>query len=167
MSTVRQMLETHEKAIVAKLNALREQITPLEQELLDVRMAKQALDRESPATRQPQFALARPSILKVQDAVSHTTADPVVQTTDAARSPYARFTIKELVVKALAEHFPNGATANQMLDVFSNVWGRGDIVRTSLSPQLSRLKEQHRIIRQGHIWHLRRPRTDEKTAADQ
>lgn len=167
MPTVREMLDDHEKAIVAKLNSLRDQITPLEQELLDVRMAKQALERESQSGRQPQLALARPNMLRVHDAISSSTTAPVVQTTDASRSPYSRFTIKDLVLKALADHFPNGATANQMLDLFANVWGRGNIARTSLSPQLSRLKDEHRIRREGHTWHLRRPRADEKTAADQ
>jgi hypothetical protein len=163
MSRVRELLDLHEKDIVAKLKALRDQITPLEQELLDVRMAQQALQRETAGNREPQLALARPGMLKVHDATSATTAGPVVQTTDASRSPYSRFTIKELVIKALAEHFPRGATANQMLDLFANVWGRGNIIRTSLSPQLSRLKEEGRIIRDGHTWHL----AHTKTAADQ
>lgn len=161
------MLDDHESAILAKLKSLHDQITPLEQELLDVRMAKGALQREAAAGRDPQLALANPTMLNVEGAVSKSTVEPVVQTTNAVRSPYYRFTFKELVLKALAEHFPQGATANQMLDLFANVWGRGDIVRTSLSPQLSRLKEENRIFREGHVWHLRRPRTNEQAAADQ
>jgi hypothetical protein len=167
MPSVREMLDEHEKIIVAKLKALREQITPLEQELLDVRMAKGALQRDAAAAREPQLALAKPGMLVVADAISKSTAAPVIPTTDATRSPYFRFTYKELVLKALMEHFPNGATANQMLDLFANVWGRGDIMRTSLSPQLSRLKDENRIFREGHVWHLRRPRQTEKTATDQ
>jgi hypothetical protein len=167
MSNVREMLDRHEKELAAKLQALRDMITPVEQELLDVRLAKAALQREAAASRQPQLALAKPGMLQVHDAVSGSTAAPIVQTTDATRSPYYRFTFKELVLKALAEHFPQGATANQMLDLFENVWGRSDVVRTSLSPQLSRLKDENRIFREGRVWHLRRHRPDEKTAADQ
>lgn len=167
MPSVREMLDDHENAILAKLKSLHDQITPLELELNDVRMAKKALQSDAPNVRQPQLALAGSATLKVHDAVSATTAEHVVQTTDYTRSPYARLTIKELVLKALAEHFPRGATANQMLHVFANVWGRGDIARTSLSPQLSRLKEESRIIREGHVWHLRHARSPEKTAADQ
>jgi hypothetical protein len=167
MPSVREMLEEHEKAIVAKLKALRDQITPLEQELLDVRMAKGALQRDAAIAREPQLALARPTMVRVHSVTSDTATTNVIPTTDATRSPYFRFTFKELVVKALAEHFPQGATANQMLDLFANVWGRGDIVRTSLSPQLSRLKDENRIFREGHVWHLRRHRSGEKTAADQ
>lgn len=165
MLSVREMLEEHEKTIVAKLKALRDQITPLEQELLDVRMAKGALQRE--ASREPQLALAKPAMVQAYDAISKSHTAPVIPTTDATRSPYSRFTFKELVLKALAEHFPQGATANQMLDLFANVWGRGDIARTSLSPQLSRLKDENRIFREGHTWHLKHPRHDAKTAADQ
>jgi hypothetical protein len=167
MPNVRQMLEDHEREILAKLRSLHDQITPLELELNDVRMAKAALQADTANVRQPQLALAGSATLKVDSAVSGASAEHVVQTTDFTRSPYARLTIKELVLKALAEHFPRGGTANQMLHVFANVWGRGDIVRTSLSPQLSRLKDENRIIRDGHVWHLRHPRTPEKTAADQ
>jgi hypothetical protein len=167
MPNVRRMLEDHEREILAKLKSLHDQITPLELELNDVRMAKGALQPDAANVRQPQLALAGSATLKVDDAVSATTVEHVVLTTDFTRSPYARLTIKELVLKALAEHFPRGATANQMLQVFANVWGRGDIIRTSLSPQLSRLKDENRIIREGHVWHLRHPRPSEKTAADQ
>ena len=54
-------------------------------------------------------------------------------------SPYENFTMKQLVVKALAEHFQNGATAKQLREFFRDAWGR-EIERANLSPQLSRLK---------------------------
>lgn len=167
MPGVRELLDQREKETVAKLKALRDQITPLEQELWDIRVAKGALQRDTAAQREPQLALAKPAMIKVDNATSKSATAPVIPTTDPTRSPYFNFTFKRLVVKALADHFPQGATANQMLDLFANVWGRGDIVRTSLSPQLSRLKRENRIFNEGHVWHLRRPRTDEKTAADQ
>ena len=56
----------------------------------------------------------------------------------AAPSPYANLTMKELVVKALREHFHQGATTRQLLEFFRDAWGR-EIERTSLSPQLTRL----------------------------
>jgi len=162
------MLEAHERDIVDRLSALRAQITPLEQELHEVRMAKAALQRETANSREPQLALANPAHVKAADADARSVATPVVLTTNFERSPYAHLTIKQLVLKALREHFPEGATANQMLDVFANVWGRGEIARTSLSPQLSRLKEDdHLIFRRGHVWHLRNPPLDEKTAVGQ
>lgn len=72
-----------------------------------------------------------------------------------ANPEYQNLTMKELVLRALEEHFPEGATAQQMLDLFANRWGRTDIVRTSLSPQLSRLKnDDQKIILDGRVWKL-------------
>lgn len=161
VTSVRQILGDHERALVERLDALRSQIIPLEQELLEVRLAKSALPKEGGSSDQPRLALAHPNSSKVAGSAS-----PVL-TTDPYRSPYYRFTMKQLVVRALMEHFPKGATANQLLDLFANVWGRGDIARTSLSPQLSRLREEGLIFRNGHVWHLRHARAEEKAAADQ
>jgi hypothetical protein len=65
-------------------------------------------------------------------------------------------TMKQLVVKALSEHLENGATANEMLDFFARKWGRTEIMRTSLSPQLSRLKEDGAIRLEGKVWKINR-----------
>ena len=66
----------------------------------------------------------------------------------------AKLTIKELALKALHEHLWNGATSNQLIEVFVHKWGRDDIARTSLSPQLTRLKEEGMITLQGRQWFL-------------
>lgn len=166
MSNVRRFLDEHERTLKERISALRSEIVPLEQELLEVRMAKSALHKDDGAS-EPRLALASPGALRIHDAVSSSDASHIVLTTDPFRSPYFQLTMKQLVMKALAEHYPNGATANQMLDLFANVWGRGDIVRTSLSPQLSRLKDDRLISRVGHIWRLRQNTIDEKAATDQ
>lgn len=62
--------------------------------------------------------------------------------------------LKELTVKALSERFTNGATAAQLIEFFSEAWGRRDIVRSSYSPQLSRLKHDGVVILQGKVWSL-------------
>jgi len=61
-------------------------------------------------------------------------------------------TIKELVLKALDEHLPNGATSQDFLEVFAREWGRNDIKRTSLSPQLTRLKSENKLVMAGRVW---------------
>lgn len=66
----------------------------------------------------------------------------------------AKLTIKELALKALNEHLWNGATSAQLIEVFVQKWGRDDIARTSLSPQLTRLKEEGLITLQGRQWFL-------------
>jgi hypothetical protein len=65
--------------------------------------------------------------------------------------------MKELTQKALAEAFPNGASANDLIFYFKKKWGRDDIVRSSLSPQLSRLRAEGLIRRDGRLWLLAQP----------
>jgi hypothetical protein len=74
--------------------------------------------------------------------------------------------MKQLVLKALEEHFPNGATAIQLIDFFHNAWGRTDVIRSSLSPQLSRLKVEKDIILSGKTWTLAAPKNAEAPAED-
>ncbi len=61
-------------------------------------------------------------------------------------SPYDHLTMKQLVVKALEEHFHDGATTRQLLDFFRDAWGR-EVERTNLSPQISRLYHDEEIGR--------------------
>ncbi|HEV2815836.1 MAG TPA: hypothetical protein VGW40_01235 [Allosphingosinicella sp.] len=171
MVNVRSLLDDHEASIEERIAVLRAELVPLERELFEVRLAKAALERGFPSREQPQLAFlkgARPS-----GPASHVDVwrqRIVSSAAIAPRSPYARLTIKELVRKALSEHFTHGATANQLLELFANAWGRTDVVRTSLSPQLSRLRQERVLFREGQVWRLRT--TDnvnhsEKTAADQ
>lgn len=62
-------------------------------------------------------------------------------------------TLKQLVLKALREENLRGATANELLATFESLWGK-EVARTSLSPQLSRLKSEGKIKLSGKVWHL-------------
>jgi hypothetical protein len=68
-------------------------------------------------------------------------------------SAYQHLTMKELVIKALNEHFRDGATAKQLREFFRDGWGR-DIPRENLSPQLSRLYHDNIIGWRQGIWFL-------------
>jgi hypothetical protein len=68
-------------------------------------------------------------------------------------SPYEHLTMKQLIMKALTEHFQSGATAKQFREFFRDAWAR-DIDRASLSPQLSRLRGDKIIDRNGNVWFL-------------
>jgi hypothetical protein len=70
-------------------------------------------------------------------------------------SPYRNMTMKQLVRHALTEHFADGATANQLIELFHHRFGRDDIVRSSLSPQLSRLGADKVLERDGLVWRLK------------
>jgi hypothetical protein len=52
---------------------------------------------------------------------------------------YEGMTIKQLAIKALLDHFPNGATTIDLRDFIQDAYGR-DIMPSSLRPQLHRLK---------------------------
>jgi hypothetical protein len=57
-------------------------------------------------------------------------------------------------VLAVLEHKPNGMTALEILDEINAKYFNGTIVRTSLSPQLSRLKNRYEKIElRGNRWY--------------
>ncbi len=132
--SVRSVLEELERQLQSRVDALRRELEPLERELSDVRKAKSAL-----APRPTEAA----GSLNLSEAALH-----------EAPEPYRSMTMKQLIRAALREQFPNGATANQLLDFFAHSWSRRDIVRSSLSPQLSRLRWDKEIDRNGYRWFL-------------
>ena len=155
MVNVRALLDDHETSIIERIARLRAELVPLERELFEVRLAKGALERGAPPTAdQPQLVFLKYSDPKEPGSHIDTWRQRLVAASAVPKSPYARLTIKELVRKALSEQFENGATANQLLELFASAWGRNDIVRTSLSPQLSRLRKEGTLFRTGQIWRL-------------
>jgi hypothetical protein len=140
METVREILDRMERELLTSIEALRTGLVPLEAELANVRRAKAAVvAQEAPPT--PLVGPAKPVVIP--------------------ESAYINLTMKQLALKALREQFPNGATASQLLDHFINAWGRTDIVRPSLSPQLSRLKLDRKIRLVGKTWVLAGPKENE------
>ncbi|QNE31859.1 hypothetical protein F1C10_07880 [Sphingomonas sp. NBWT7] len=103
---------------------------------------------------------------QIEAGIAAMTSDPIAASGNDASERSAAYharlahpdaqhmTMKQMIVRALAERFANGATANELLVHFRQEWGRLDIARTSLSPQLSRLKEAERIRLEGRVWKL-------------
>lgn len=149
-----QLLDEHERDILMRIDPIRKELASLERDLADVRKARNALtpEHERPP---PRGLMAR--IVAVGDMRQMTPryhGGGEMRDLSPPPSPYDKLTIKQLVRKALDEHFTNGATANELLDFFRDAWGRNDIMRTSLSPQLSRLKRDGVITLHGMKWHL-------------
>lgn len=118
-----------------RLDELRAQIGPIEFELKQADAAIALMTDVKPSGAEAS-----------RNAVAHFTRQ---------QNPQAEhLTIKELVLKVLAEHLPNGATSQQFLEVFAQKWGRTDIRRTSLSPQLTRLKDEGKVVLMGKQWML-------------
>ncbi|MCW2365292.1 hypothetical protein M2341_000739 [Sphingobium sp. B7D2B] len=147
--TVRDLLEKHEADLIARLASLRAEIIPLERELAEVRRARSAVSLIDYGPEQPQLTFGANSDKEVEQRLETTRPD-----FSPRRSPYDRLTIKQLVLKALSEQFERGATAGELLEFFADAYGRHEIVRTSLSPQLSRLKLDGKIILIDQKWSL-------------
>lgn len=142
MSRVRETLDRLEQELSAEIAEIRHRLAPLEQELAEVRHAKASLGTAgSPPDSRYRFIGGK------SFGIWSTT--PV-----GAPSPYAKLTMKELTRKALEENFPNGATAQELLELYHKSWGRTDISRSSLSPQLSRLKAEGVVDLDGYRWFL-------------
>ena len=62
--------------------------------------------------------------------------------------------IKEAVLQLLREVYPNSLTALEILDRLNRRWWNGSLKRTSLSPQLSRLKEDQEVESRSGKWIL-------------
>lgn len=136
--TVKDALLSIEKELSKRISAIQMQLAPLEKELADARRALQALSKAEEAVAPPPQA--------EHPASGSETQKP--------SSPYERLTMKELVMKALHEQFPHGADAQALLGFFAHAWGRNDIIRSSLSPQLTRLKREGKIRLDRRKWFL-------------
>jgi hypothetical protein len=66
---------------------------------------------------------------------------------------YAKMTIKELVIQALIDHFPNGGTLTEIRNFIQLGYGRA-IEPASLRPQMHRLKADEILFQVGDVWNL-------------
>lgn len=153
--SVRAVLDHLEREVSKKIADLRRSLIPLERELADIRRAKSAL-----SSHQSEGVEPAAGITIVAKGYPPGTE---VKNTDLAFL-YRKLTMKKLALKALEEHFENGATASELLKFFADAWGRTDILRESFSPQLSRLKSDGLITYDGKRWHLARPGKQETSS---
>lgn len=72
---------------------------------------------------------------------------------------------KEKIKTTLTEKYPNGATANDILAYVNERWER-EIIRSSLSPQLSRLKKEGVITLDNDVWKLAKNESTPIVGAD-
>jgi hypothetical protein len=173
---LRDYLEQRERELLDMLGSLYNQIAPLEAELAEVRRAKGAVGMPSEARFPLVSGLSIGSGLAGVDigldtnvsvdataallSLSGSPHPPInlgggMPHASAPSSPYVGLTMKQLVLKALSEHFNHGAATRQLLDFFRDAWGR-HIERTNLSPQISRLYQDRQIgrIRSNQRWFL-------------
>lgn len=70
--------------------------------------------------------------------------------------PIARPTIKKGVIQLLEEASPMGLTALEILARLNRRWWRGELKRTSLSPQITRLKKEGKVASERGTWRVRK-----------
>lgn len=128
--------------------------------------AEEPLRRQIEAIRQERDQMRR-AALAAGIAIDATAAEgaPAVEAERVpARRRQASATLKEAVVEILRRE-GRGMTALQILPLVNEFLGH-EYPRTSLSPQLSRLKVEGVIDRNGVIWTLVEPASETNEAAD-
>ncbi|HIF10963.1 MAG TPA: hypothetical protein EYQ81_14765 [Sneathiellales bacterium] len=70
------------------------------------------------------------------------------------KMPATKPTIKVAVIKLLEDTYPLGLTALEILERLNRRWWQGDLQRTSLSPQITRLKHEGKVVSERGTWKL-------------
>jgi hypothetical protein len=148
--TLRSFLERRERELTHQLAALRGQIESKERELAEIRGVR--------ATLAPPPSPPDNNTLEVAANLVAATNRPRVdwmQQTDNAPipPPNEKQTIKSMIVTALTSHFHDGATPAELRTFIKDVFGR-EIDRTSMSPQLARLREDGAVEQRDMKWRL-------------
>jgi hypothetical protein len=126
-------------------------------DLLLVQREDQAAKVEDLAEQMEARRLSFIEALKIYTAASEELKriDLLLETLTKEEAKSAQPTIMQSVIEVLRQHHPNGMTALEILDEINRRHFGGTLVRTSLSPQLSRLKDRdHKIILRGTRWFL-------------
>ena len=126
MSNVRKILEGRRAAIAADLEPLQQEYVSQRDKLLAIETRVRVL-------------------LNERDEI-----DTALKSLGEPTTP--RITIMEAILTVL-DHKPNGMTAQEMLMELNEKYFGDKLMRTSLSPQLSRLKDRDRKIElRGDRW---------------
>ncbi len=123
-------LDAEEAPIVAEIDKLRRSLRMIEVERLELAKALDAIEKID-SSRSSAELLPQP-IVRARRAIDGT--------------------MKTAVLDILSSH-PNGMSAIEILADVNRILGT-NYLRTSLSPQLSRLKSEEKIILDGNVWKL-------------
>jgi hypothetical protein len=156
--TLAEFLNRRERELTHRLAALQGEMTPIEAELAQIRRAKTAVATPTPrdnALAGTGYAGPLLNFLAV-GARKKSAAEMAAETLAGGVGRYQRMTIKELIVRALLDNFRDGASPAQLREFIRDAYGR-EIERSSLSPQLSRLKTAGVVVQPNalaDIWVL-------------
>lgn len=128
MESTADILLAHKQKLVAELALAKAKVESIETEIANVDSAIGSLP-QTPAPAQ------KPAPVRM-------------------RHDGRRMSVKAMVLESLELHLPDGGEVHDLLNCFATVYGRDDVARTSLSPQLTTLKNEGKISRDGMIWRL-------------
>jgi hypothetical protein len=140
--SLREYLKRRRGEIRAESERLAQQRDKLQGQLHVLRARLDELDRESAELDQAVEAVG-----------VEPDAQPALALQPAGERGSLPSTIKEAVLHVLADA-PGGMTSQAILDQINTRFFSGRIERTSFSPQLSRLKGEHKVTRRGELWEL-------------
>lgn len=126
MESTADILLAHKQRLLAELETARAKVDAIQAEIAAVDSAMGSL---------PSLPAQKPAPRKVaQDG--------------------RKMSVKAMVLEVLDRHLPDGGEVHDLLNCFATVYGRDDVARTSLSPQLTTLKNEGKIARDGMVWRL-------------
>ena len=137
--SVAHFLGRREQELIAQIKALKGQLAPLEAELAQVQTMRSFLPGGANSL-EPSDNVATEAA-KFLRQFAHDEAKGAFSLT----GKYVQMTIKELVVQALLDGFPDGTTAAKIRDFIRDAYRR-PIEPSSLRPQMHRLKEDGRLV---------------------
>jgi hypothetical protein len=163
--TLRLFLERRERELTHQIAALRGQIATKERELAEIQAVRATLapSAPAPAGQAPPvpdtstFEAAAFDQIRAAAENRHAAAvaHPMQQSVLIGGVPQKR-TIKSMILTALTSHFDDGATLTELRTFIKDVFGL-EIDRTSISPQLARLREEGAVEQGGGKWRLTEP----------
>jgi DNA-binding transcriptional ArsR family regulator len=135
-------LEIRERELESQVSNVRGQLAPLEAELAQVRKIR-SLIADARAAGLDDLAsdalLPDPPAQSPLEQVAQAIQPAVSQLLAAAQAE--TLTIKEMILRALRDHFENGASPTELRDYMRAAFGK-EVDRNSISPQLARLREE-------------------------
>lgn len=135
MTSLREFLSARRAELAKTLADLDDQRRPILAELAEIEAAEKALTADG-----------LPPTDTAEEAVKP--ANPATKRSREIRPG----SIKDKVLTVLRNR-PTGADANEILELIANQFGEA-IERTSLSPQLSRLKKEEWLVLDGSVWRV-------------
>jgi hypothetical protein len=154
-TSLRSFLERRERELTHQLAALRGQIESKQRELDEIKKVRATLTSSPPSP--PDNISVEVAADVVRAEASRRSVNLIQQITNAAVTGLPALeqnpTIKSMILTALSSHFQDGATPAQLRTFIRDVFGR-EIHRTSMSPQLARLREEGVVEQSGTKWRI-------------